>query len=385
MTKRKKVVFGLLRRMAILTACAMLGIPVYAFSDERCEFGDVIGALLVRPGEQAGEFRIQLSPPDYQSPEAIQHHLSFSTIWARTLSTELSTTTGGLCSVIITPFFPDLRVYLISNLSRGGSGQDASTCRRSLEGLISSPPKPESVQNAVVSEAQELSQRALNPAGYMSAASNVLMIALGRIYQTGSLMHTLVSFDAVARQALDAQGLFGWLQKQHSASPINLVPLIICSGELNQSSPQVERRADALPRSDIVASAPIVLSEQTVGRASASFLRYAVIVGDDQAVVNARGESTATTKYCNKEYEFTDNRGSSSILVKVQCLRAALYSVDGWTVFFCDSSQCKTDQIAENVARTIAGDDDVVAMATFRAASAKRRGPYLVEIERASK
>jgi hypothetical protein len=91
------------------------------------------------------------------------------------------------------------------------------------------------------------------------------------------------------------------------------------------------------------------------------------------------------TKYCNRERDFAVDRDSGPVPIRIRCLRAALYSIDGWTVFFCDTSECKTDRAAEIVAKTIAGDDDVIAMARARAPSVKQRGPYLVEIEAADK
>src|ERR1700730_6696610 len=164
MTKQNGVMCGLLAGLTGITAYAMAAIPAYALPDERCEFGDVLGSMMVRPSGRAGEFRIKLVPPGYANPDAVQRHLVYSTIWARLLSADLAEKTGGFCEAVINPLFPDLRVYLIANLTRGESEQDATICRRSLQDVIALPPEGQSVERAASAEAKSFSDRILNPA-----------------------------------------------------------------------------------------------------------------------------------------------------------------------------------------------------------------------------
>jgi hypothetical protein len=338
--------------------------------------------MLVRPDSRLGEFRIKLTMPNLQSPQAVQHHWVYSMIWARLLSNELATRTNGICNAVITPtLFPDLRVYFIKNNLDGKSETDEDRCQRTLQQLVQTKLESEAVREAASQEKQRFLAGVNKPGGYMSAAYNILVAALTKIYRTGTLMHSLVSIDAIMFQPPETTAFFGWLESQTS---VNIARIAICPPDTDLNSPQVDKPAERLPSSDTIAAPGVIsLTERDVSAASRSFLRHAVIVGDQHAIVNARRSPSAVSRYCNQEQAFSIN-GLISPPVRVRCLQAAVYSIDGWTMLFCDAGECRSDELSEMLAKMIYDDLDLVGISRTDT-NMNRNRHYLVNFESTKK
>jgi len=349
-----------------------------SFSDEQCEYPSRLGSMLVAPENRLGEFRIVLTAPDYDDSSSVKRHLAFSTIWARLLGSELSAKTRGQCSAVIAPpsLYPDLRVFLSMNRSRGENISDSSLCQRTLQELLSkSDPKVETIKKTATDEANRKIYFISNPAGEMSEADNILLRSLTYIYEANSVRHALISVDAGVFQSLDPDVFLDWLRNQRAERDLLLTPLTMCQSEVPQR--QIAPTGK-LPYSNVAAPGSIKLS---VGRNElARLLRRVVIVGDGYAVANSRISTSATDKYCNREYKFaTDPLSGAS--VRVRCFKSVIHG-EAWTLLFCDPRDCKDELIDEAVMAAIANDPDVVNHAKERAANGRPRGPYQVYLER---
>jgi hypothetical protein len=352
-----------------------------AWSVERCEYPSVFGNMLVRPENHIGEFRIVLDPPDYQSGTLLQRHLAFSQIWGRMIGSQLRAQTAGLCSSVVRPYlFPDLRVFLSRNRSRGEIAEDASTCVRALTEIlrISLPERQQFIEAASAEEARRLQSR-LNPAGagVMTNAANILDLALAHIYAPATPMHALMSAGPELFQSLNPDDFFNWVESQRSISRFELRPLTMCAASTDPRSVASAR----LPHSSVIAPGVLDLPVSTDGPPPTYSLRHLTIVGHGNAVQNSRLSTPALEKYCNKKISVEvgghDLDLRSTVLVR--CLRAVIHD-DGWTVLFCDSSDCRSERVAEAAMMAIARDRDIIAHAKTDKEDAQR-GPYRVKVK----
>jgi hypothetical protein len=350
-----------------------------SFSGDRCENPSVLGSLLTRPENRAGEFRIALAAPDYYSTASVQQHLLFSTVWGHLLSSELVAQTDRRCTAVIGPFlFPDLRVFLRQNRSQFGAGVDPSLCIGALREFLSrSQPSAEAIQKTTAEEARRKLLSASNSSGAMTDAQNILMRALAYIYDANTVMHALVSTDPIRFQSIESDAFLAWLQRQREKGYNLLNALQMCAS--NDGSQQPENITPVLPHSSIVSPRTIKLPIRRSGEAWTRFLRHVVIVGHGQAASNSQVKTAATEKYCNQERAFATELGTDTKL-RVRCLHAVVHH-EAWTVFFCDPTSCASERAMETVATTIVSDPDALAVATANARRGEARGPYLVMVD----
>jgi hypothetical protein len=86
-------------------------------------------------------------------------------------------------------------------------------------------------------------------------------------------------------------------------------------------------------------------------------------------------------KYCNKKIPIEIGGPDSDLqsTVLVRCLRAVIHD-DGWTVLFCDPSDCGSETVAEAATMAIARDNDIVAHAKAHNQD-DQRGPYRIKVK----
>jgi hypothetical protein len=364
-------------------------LPVWcspALPAERCEYASVLGDAFTPPQNRMGEFRIALSPPDSRSVVAVQSHSAFATIFANLVRAETAARTRGFCnSVISTSLFPDLRVYLIANHSRGEIDSDPEYCRRVSDGILQTfQPTRKSIVEAASIEADGRLRRMSSPAAAMIDADNILTNALGHIYEADTIMHALVSVNDQTFRSADPNEFLAWLGAQRSRQKTELQPLKICQAEPNVQELLTDSNGGRLPYSRIRPPGHIKLSTKPGGPAVARVLRRVLIVGGGHVIPNSTFSTPATDKYCNREHEFvTDGAWPPDIGPKalIRCLKTVMQNSDMWIVFFCDPDDCRADRAAETIVEALAVDPDVIALAVGSAEQGQPRGPYQVTFE----
>jgi hypothetical protein len=218
---------------------------------------------------------------------------------------------------------------------------------------------------------------AINPAGYMSEAENILAEALRRIYEEGSVMHALVSLRAENFESISANALLQWLQSQRSDGNVVLVPLDICKSDEEISK---ARPSNEIPYSNIIPPQVLALPQPKLQSTQPRKLSHVVIVGGERRPVNAPLRSAATRKYCNRENAFSSAIENKSFVARTRCLAEVIRNNDTWVTLFCDPRDCPSEDMAEKVAITIANDVEIVEFGKANAANDQVRGPYQVKI-----
>lgn len=354
-----------------------------SFSDEPCEYPDIVGPMLAPLENQAGEFRIALEPPDYGDLRSTQQHLVFSTIWARLLSSSLARQTDGQCSADISrSLYPDLRVFLFAK-PPAKAAIDPSSCFSTLKNLLQRTQFSTSEIKQISSqESAARLNRMANPAGAAIDASNILTGALAQVYRIDSVMHALVTIGPETFQSLDPAAFLGWLQHQQGRGRIGLAALRFCGPEIDPSS-ATATGAERLPPSETIPPGKLTISIKSGGLIIARFLRNVVIVGEGPVVNFSRSTPPAIEKFCNREHALAldpDLSPRVTAIVRIRCLRSVFYG-DSWTIFYCDPSDCGSQRQAETAMTTIAIDSDVLALAKGAFTDRPPKGPYMVYVE----
>jgi hypothetical protein len=369
-----------------IVSSAILMTTDYPYSDDKCEFADVLADRFVQPGNRGGELRISLSPPDYEEAKSVHDHLVFSTIMARLLTSELKGQTYGQCDARIdTSRFPDLHVYLIVDRPSRDGSEVRLRCIRTLQGiLLHWEPQERSIRKSAEEEARFRLNVIANPGASFSNASTILRAALAHIYQAGSVLHAMHSVGPEHFKSFDASLFQTWLYGQRSSGRIRLNAISLCPPGLDPQDARANLTPYKLPYSDIIPPGTVRLPTKDSGLTR--YLRRVVIVGH-AAILNAPDLPALTSvrvKYCNRDHLFAaygDAESSPAKRVRVRCLTSVGYERDSWTVFFCDPQDCTSEHQAETVVTAIAKDPDVWALAGSNAESGQPRGPYLIELE----
>jgi hypothetical protein len=356
-------------------ACPLL-IPGFSLASG-CEAPTkVVSALLgtsgqpVNTSEQPHEYKILLRPPNYENLSATQEHLVFATLLTRMLFDEAASRSHRRCNIIAsTSLFPNIRVVIHGSLE--------PQCSETVRDILSSfTPSVELIDKIALSLAGEKKADAINSAGYMAEAENILNEALKHIYEEGSVMHALVSVRAGNFESISASSFVQWLQNQRSDGNMVLAPLDICKSdeEISKAHPS---NGD-MPYSNIIPPQALALTvpQPTQPRR----LSHVVILGGKPRPVNTPLRSAATRKYCNRENTFLSAIENHSFVARTRCLVEVIRNTDTWVTLFCDPRDCPSEDMAEKVAATIANDAELVEFGKASAVNYQVRGPYIIKV-----
>lgn len=112
-----------------------------------------------------------------------------------------------------------------------------------------------------------------------------------------------------------------------------------------------------------------------------------MVVGLNARISNVAGLNVPVSvpfadKYCNRKETFAVREDFGfAATVRIRCLREMRYGKP-WIVFFCDHNDCASDLAAEAVTRALAGDPDILMLATSNAEDGQPLGPYIIDVEK---
>jgi len=360
-----------------------------SFSTAKCEHPDVFGRLLVAPENRLGELRISLPAPDFSNAPSVRRHLIFSSVLGRLLGKEMLARSRADCEVVATSSaFPDLWALLITNAPSKDASADHARCLSVLQGVLRSfHPSAASITKAAEDAGWIASRVASDMTSPVTEASSLLAQALRKIYEPGSLMHTLVALDPGSYRETAPNEFLDWFESQQLASGSSIIALSECLDTANGITP-ANSVGDTLPSSALVSPGTIVLSDVLSEREPTPALRHVVIVGIDPSVVpssglNAPAVGTDVANACDRSYEIATEVGGELRRVGVRCLKQIWYR-QAWLEFYCDAKDCPTAAMSERFARTLVGDPQVRALALAQRASGAR-GPFLIKNEARSR
>jgi hypothetical protein len=375
-------------KVLILALIGSLVIASPSRSEDSCLLR--AGNFNLQPNEHfAGMFRIALNPPDLRDSVAVQRHVALSETWADTISREISTKTGGLCSALILPEgFPGLRVTLTVNLTANQIDREKSFCAHALEDILKHfQPTDQLIKQAVKRGA--LFIQPSQPAPGVAAVdllgdeANISQAALPLIYEKGSLLHALASVESATYAAVEAADLRTWIQGQRSPERPLLESIPHClppRGDL-ASSPGIPRERSDSP---ILPPGEIDLLRSQNGPLPMGPLRHVVVVGDPAEPPSLAVASEVKTKYCNREHTFSiggDSSPRASATVRPRCDTIGVYDLDAWNIIYCDPKDCASENLEKAVMAAIASDPEVLDFARRSSDTAIPRGPYLINIK----
>jgi hypothetical protein len=356
-------------------------------ADDKCGYPDVYGAAFAKPENRLGEFRIRLSPPDYDNAALVQRHSIALQLWGRLVSQQVKMETRGACDAMTNGnLFPDLWAYLVVDSPRNIE-EDRRRCTRAFaEVLQNYKPNADAVAKVVEVDAEIISRMALSPSNAFLEADDILKRALLRIYGSGSVLHALSSVDAAAMRAVAATGFFDWLRDQQSHERIEISQILPCPSLLNVMGSTTSPESTGIPYSHVTPPRTIEISIDIGGTASERRLHRVLIVGlpapkDSVLGLSAPDTSSATKKYCNQKLSFVVGDGSNPTKeLKILCLREFLNQAY-WVVFFCDPKDCALENDAESALGAISKDPAILELIASGSRFDEPRGPYLVDVE----
>jgi hypothetical protein len=370
-----------LRNFAVIPWLLLIPISlstVSSSSQERCKAPDPMGAALVGPEQRLGEFRVELQSPDYDNTGSVEEHLVFSRVLGLLVSSTLWTRTHGLCRGVITPaLFPDLWAYLYLDRPSRNTEADRAACVDALaDSLLTDQPTTAAIRRITTEEANIMLKESSDPDGLYTTATNILTKALQRIYETGTIMHTLALVGEERFRTFDENAFFGWLHGQRSANQFTLTRIPICGSNDERQLTDETRKAAESPQSATIPAQEIQVSVHAHGAAAPPALENVVIIGSRTADMNPIRE-----KYCNNRRAPLSGSGADRGLgIGIRCSAENRYG-DYWLVLFCDPDDCVSEEASATVARTIASDPELSTFVRRGSGNGEARGPYLVKVE----
>jgi hypothetical protein len=347
-----------------------------SFAEEKCNYYRSGNFALFVGQYHGGMLEVQLGAPNWKDSQAIQRQLVFSTTWAHALTAELSSRARGLCGAIAAPYgFPNLRVSLVINGSRGLFNEEKATCMRSFEDiLLNFKPDRVAVERAVAAQLRLLSLYSMSD-NERADAARILKAALPFIYKPESPMRVLVSVDQTRYRSLDVDELLSWIARQRDSERFALNSISHCRPASNERNPPI-----GVDESDLLAINNvdgIRLVREDHGLSPRGTLRRVLIIGNAGEPDNPFVSTPAIQKYCEKHIALSRDRS-----FQIRCMRETFFDLDSWTVLFCGPQSCKSEQDVDDVMAALARDADILAHVRLgNSGDAPPRGPYLVAIE----
>jgi hypothetical protein len=373
------------QRMAWRVGIASLCLVIEAGSAlalEKCEYPEYYTQQLVPPNLRLGEFGIQLAGPSYEDPGSVRDHLVFSLILGGLLSNREFKQSNELCRAKVPSRFPNLHVVLTATYSLNATEVDRASCFRILDDNLRNYQPTDSALLEAASAAMVERRTIFDPA----SASVLLPHALMKIYQNGTLMHTLFSIDDENIWGFDAKRFREWLDIQRASGLSSPTPIRTdCAAETGHHGVRhFARGAARIPHSHVIAPGWVTLSIKRAKNWVTPWpLRYLVIVGSS-------GPANGTIKYavgkniCNADRRVTfdgENGEKVDLTVGVKCISRNFYDSEFWIALYCDAQECQSDNVGRAVATQIANDWHVVAAARENSRDRQPMGPFLVEVK----
>ena len=217
-----------------LIAGTAIVLSASALANEKCAYPNPYATAFVTPKSQLGEFRLSLSPPNFNDGAASQNHFVFATIWGTLLDRQLEAETSGLCRTVMMPdLYPDLLVNLIGNFHENDV-KERRYCIQALEKVARKYRPPfDRVKSLAEQEAHLRRRIEAQPPNPVMEADDILQRATRQIYLQGSLMRALSSVDGATFQAVDAHTFLAWLNHQQRSEQIQLTEVPRCFNSLS--------------------------------------------------------------------------------------------------------------------------------------------------------